>query len=628
MLALLFISTLASAAAAPAGRAPSPRAVPIESAPVAPCAAAPPGMACIAGGPAIVGSDDGPIAERPRRTIHVSTFYMDIHEVTHAEYQACVDDGGCPPLDIPAFNKKIMLPFMGPDQPAVPIDYARAHKYCAWAGKRLPTEWEWEKAARGPDGDLYPWGNDPPSCDRAQFRECAPKACKPYPGKNHPWDCVEHATKPAGSHPPGHYGLVDMAGNGYEWTSSWAGTQPSCTGCTGVDPRGPCDGASPCTAGGGKKILRGGSWYWPKDHVRGSWRRADVQATKYHRLSARCATSTPTLTRFPAKIAVDKRPRPPAPAAPTAEQKQRFTAIREDELTKQECADKGRSFIDCRDPSSYIKSNEPRQHVWRPYIENLGGGYTGVGIDQNYTLIAAARSEWAWLFDYDPTVVRLHHVLRALILAAPDRRAFVDLFKPDKKNDGLKALQESYAGHPERIAFREVYAIFRSALLKEYERQLGGSREAPGFGWLATDESYQYIRLLYEQGRIHLLKGDMLAKNTMQGIGAAARAMGVTIRVYYPSNAPECWPHTPQYKKNVGALPFDEDTVVLQTLSGIRPGFGEKRKGYWHYNVQSGLQQQELMRRKGHLSLKQLVEVRNRTDDPDLSISGLAAAAR
>ena len=70
------------------------------------------------------------------------------------------------------------------------------------------------------------------------------------------------------------------------------------------------------------------------------------------------------------------------------------------------------------------------------------------------------------------------------------------------------------------------------------------------------------------------MKGDMLAKNTMQGIGAAARAMGVTIRIYYPSNAPECWPFSEQYKKNVLALPFDDKSIVLQTLSGIKAGYG------------------------------------------------------
>src|SRR5689334_18936412 len=138
-------------------------------APYAACATPPKGMACVPGGPAIVGSDTGPKNERPQRTVEISTFYLDLHEVTHGEYQACVDAGVCAKLSIPDYNKNIMKPFMGADQPAVPVDYARALKYCTWAGKRLPTEWEWEKAARGDKGDLHPWGNEPATCERAQF---------------------------------------------------------------------------------------------------------------------------------------------------------------------------------------------------------------------------------------------------------------------------------------------------------------------------------------------------------------------------------------------------------------------------------------------------------------------------
>ena len=596
--------------------------------PYAACASAPAGMVCIPGGPAIVGSDDGPIAERPKRTVEISTFYLDVHEVKNREYQACVAAGGCKPLDVPGYNVKIMAPFQGAEQPALPLDWERAHRFCTWAGKRLPTEWEWEKAARGDSGELYSWGNEAPSCDKAQYRECAPKGCKPYRGKAHAWDCPEHATKAVGAYPAGRYGLFDIAGNGYEWTATWAGALAQCTvGCNGRDPLGPCDGASPCPAGGGKRLLRGGSWYWPKDQLKGSFRRPELPTSKTHRLSARCAATSPALTAFPAQLGSEQRPRPPAPSAPTPEQVQIARDIKEDLLDKQECADKGRSFIDCRDPNKYIRSNEPRQHLWRKYIENIGGGYTGVGIDQNYTFIAHARSEWAWLFDYDPAVVRLHWVLRAMIVASPDRKSFVAKFAPEQKVAGLAIIDAAYQGKAERVAYREIYAIGRQVLWRYYERQLVGTGEDPSFGWLASDDNYSYVRTLFEQGRIHILKGDMLAKNTMQGIGAAAKKLSVPMRIYYSSNAPECWPHTPQYKRNVLALPFDERSVVLQTLSGTQAGFA-KRKGYWHYNVQSGRQQQELMSHKGYLSLKQLAFSRNITDDVDLTISGLIAAPR
>jgi hypothetical protein len=74
-------------------------------------------------------------------------------------------------------------------------------------------------------------------------------------------------------------------------------------------------------------------------------------------------------------------------------------------------------------------------------------------------------------------------------------------------------------------------------------------------------------------------------------------------------------------------LPFDERSVVLQTFSGLHPGYGEKKKGYWHYNVQAGLDQQALMRRRGVGSLPQLVTVRLKTQDPDLTVTGLERGA-
>src|SRR5690606_12642587 len=199
-------------------RAPTKPAALVLALDLAPCLPPPDDMSCVPGGPAIVGRDDGPPEERPERELLLSTFYIDRHEVTIEQYDACRADRACR-VRING-HQNIMKPFVGPTQPAMPMDHARAAAYCAWAGKRLPTEWEWEKAARGPDGDPYSWGDDEPTCDKAIYRECAPWGCTPYPGKEFRWDCNEHATKPVGSFPPGHYGLYDMAGNGYEWTMS------------------------------------------------------------------------------------------------------------------------------------------------------------------------------------------------------------------------------------------------------------------------------------------------------------------------------------------------------------------------------------------------------------------------
>ncbi len=548
---------------------------------LSPCATAPPGMTCVAGGAVTVGSDDAP-NEKPQRSVQLSTFYVDTHEATNAEYAACAKVGACP--------KRNRTGAAG--DAATGLDYHRALRFCTWAGKRLPTEWEWEKAARTV------------KLDTAGRREWTSSWLGITGKRKAPVDAA--ATGDADVLPakkrPAYVGIPRTS-------------KDPCQDCDGVDPRGPCDGAMPCVDGGDAKIVRGGKSV--------SWRRGEPLTAATPKLAVRCVSSSPVLTRFPAKIATEKRATPPAPTPPTAEQLKTFADVKEDPLDTQVCAKKGRSFLDCRDPKSYIKSNEPRQQVWRPYIENLGGGYTGVGIDQNYTFIAAAHSQWAWLFDYDPTVVRLHWILRAVILHADNRGSFVDAFRPKNAASTLAVLDEEYRGNAELPAYREIYKVSRAALLKYYARQLVGEGGDATFGWLSTDDNYGYIRTMYQQGRIRAFKGNMLGDNTMQGIAAAAKKMGVTIRVYYPSNAPECWPFTRSYKNNVIALPFDDHSVVLQTVSGLAPGY-VKKTGHWHYNVQSALLQQDLMRRKGTVLAKQLIEVRNKTQDPDLTISGLA----
>jgi len=236
------------------------------------CGPVPEGMACVPGGTFWRGADDADDDQKPRSQVWVSTFWIDTHEVTNEQFDACIKAGACK-------KHERYKGFMGPRQPAVGITWHNAHAYCAWAGKRLPTEAEWEKAARGPDADLYPWGNDPPTCGLAQYRGCTPPT-----------------TLNVGSFAPGHYGLFDMAGNGYEWVQDWYspcydGCERACgEACTGKDPRGPCDGQGDKCSGFLKlKVLRGGSWFWPSSQILSSWRRPYKPDSGEHRLSVRCA---------------------------------------------------------------------------------------------------------------------------------------------------------------------------------------------------------------------------------------------------------------------------------------------------------------------------------------------------
>ena len=160
-------------------------------------------MVYVPPGPFTMGTDKGQIYERPAHTVELDGFYIDKYEVSWRQWKA----SGLPYLV--ERNDRLMV-VQAPDwgihdgQPVVNVDWDEAESYAAWAGKRLPTEAEWEKAARGTDGREYPWGNEPITVERAMWVD-------------HPLS--ETSTAPvnccaAGASP---YGAFNMAGNVWEW---------------------------------------------------------------------------------------------------------------------------------------------------------------------------------------------------------------------------------------------------------------------------------------------------------------------------------------------------------------------------------------------------------------------------
>ena len=259
---------------------------------------APTGMACVPAGPFVRGVDiDAHACEQsgqphsrrsasvPSSDVVVSAFFMDLTEVTVAAFEACVTDGACRSDAGPRY-----LDFDRPDQPIVGVSWFDARDFCAWRGAHLPTEAEWEKAARGPSGARTPYGDEDVTCDLAVVRDHRGRSCgvrkeegsSPETGR-----VLAVASRPAGA-----YGLYDMVGNAEEWVMDWWSEDWEACGaaCAGADPTGPCGGALECDES--RRVVRGGSWYWPAEHATGYHRRRHVPSNSpYHHFGFRCAVS-------------------------------------------------------------------------------------------------------------------------------------------------------------------------------------------------------------------------------------------------------------------------------------------------------------------------------------------------
>jgi formylglycine-generating enzyme required for sulfatase activity len=241
----LFLCGLLSLAAWGARAQPAP-------APPAPAPATPPAlknavdgaeMVLVPAGSFMMGSERGHGDEQPPHRVSLSSFAIYKYEVTNEQYEAFCKATGHPRARFAGTAK-----FNKPNQPVVGVTWEDAVAYARWAGARLPTEAEWEYAARGTDNRLYPWGNQRPNKQRAHFDQ--------NPNTD--------AAAPVGTYPQGAspFGCLDMAGNAWEWVADYYAydyyrQSPE------QDPRGPEQGV--------RRVLRGGCWGFPSE-VRATYR--------------------------------------------------------------------------------------------------------------------------------------------------------------------------------------------------------------------------------------------------------------------------------------------------------------------------------------------------------------------
>ncbi|MBW2730771.1 MAG: hypothetical protein JRH20_00170 [Deltaproteobacteria bacterium] len=265
----------------------------------------------------------------------------------------------------------------------------------------------------------------------------------------------------------------------------------------------------------------------------------------------------------------------------------------EDTLDKKPCVGlKKRVMLHCRDVRHYVRMNEWYHEVWHPYVDKIGGGYIGVASDQNLTLIAWARSEVAWLMDYDPVVVKVNRIHKALIKAAPDVASYLALWDRKGRKAAAEAIRKEYPTDATLKQTLKIYRVYRGEIYGAIKQAMRQGKRKRSY-WLHRAEDYAYIRQMHQLDRIRIMGGDLLKDKSLIGIGEASRKLGIPVRAIYTSNAEEFWPYPENFKQNFIRMHMDEKSVVLRTRHSSKYG---PRIGSYVYIVQSGQDMQSQLK--------------------------------
>lgn len=231
-------------------------------------------MVFVPAGDFLLGSrQDDPEAdedEKPQRVIYLDGFWIDKTEISNARYQKCVAAGVC------AESAVLWSRYRQPDLPVVSVSWEQASAYCHWAGGRLPSEAEWEKAARGADGRSYPWGDH---FDGTRLNYCDKNCIADW--RDPTADDGYSYTAPVGSYLAGAspFGALDMSGNVWEWTADWYAPD-AYQSAPYKNPGGPENGR--------QRVIRGGSWLYNGRSLRTTERHKEAPHYRYENIGFRC----------------------------------------------------------------------------------------------------------------------------------------------------------------------------------------------------------------------------------------------------------------------------------------------------------------------------------------------------
>jgi hypothetical protein len=225
--------------------------------------------------------------------------------------------------------------------------------------------------------------------------------------------------------------------------------------------------------------------------------------------------------------------------------------------------------------SHYVISDERRHDLYRSAIDNSGGVFVGVGTNQNYEMIAWARSEVAVLLDFDQMVVDLHAVYRVAFLNASTPKEFVRMWHPKEMRNTTALIQATVTDSAKQKGALKAFRYARKLVYRKLNSTIRRDKKKGSVSFLTDPEQYNYLVALFKADRVFAVRGDLTATQTMRDLAKVMKRFNRPLRTLYISNCEQYFSFADDYRKNIAVQHTDERSLILRTRPWRRRIKGE-----------------------------------------------------
>lgn len=278
----------------------------------------------------------------------------------------------------------------------------------------------------------------------------------------------------------------------------------------------------------------------------------------------------------------------------------------------------------------YPTSNERRIDFFMPKIENLKGCYIGVGTDQNLSFIAKAKSEYAWLMDFDPVIVKVNLIHLYFLEISQNYDEFKSLWLRKNEKTSFELIKQKFGTDSEFDLIKKAWDVSHRNFSGVEDRLNELNFMTRKFGLVTfsnSPEEFSYLKKMNSEKRIFAVNGDLTGKITLKGISEVTKKINCPIRILYLSNAEEYFRYPEDMRSNFITLPSDSKGIVIRTMtSGTKQYFGwpegEKFEDSFplHYNIQPLQNFQKWMAFRAYFSTVYMLQQKRTTLQKGFSI--------